>query len=480
MRAAMRGGIKQLCEQPWKVIWSSYASSRYEAAMRAVMKSDMEQLCEVLWSSYANSYEKWYGAAVQAVTQAAMETPVLPVWEEPFSSFWWGCFLIVFAWTLHSEKRQPFCKRRYLHEKQTHREKCRIHLCQSIEFLRGNHVRRLLFVASWIIDSDGPKDGWTLKRIHSLWRAIFDIPCKKGVNSHDTFLIPFSDLSECAWVWMQGLVGTDSSCPDFSHILEAFLQISFFCVILDVSSGHLFVPFILPRSFAPSTAFLFHTSGYKQVYYPNLTNMARRQTKRPTPEDQGTALSFILRMSELIICRKAVSEHQTTASPAKKPTFTSNTTVSQAVLVRGPYPERADISFPFSKHQPQEQKSMYHLGFSDHVVVLTWGRHHSPRKSLTTHRRLLENAYEDKNKQLDILRLGVKSSVLRSDRIPRLRPASTREHHINRRRMTPATAALTHWSTGARLESGQKSTSNKIARSEQISREANHREHQND
>lgn len=112
-----------------------------------------------------------------------------------------------------------------------------------------------------------------------------------------------------------------------------------------------------------------------------LIDMARRQQSQTERKIGGNLQyqetkikysGFILWVSELIICREAVSRHQKTANPSQKPTFTSNTAVLQAVLIqKQSYPESAGTSFPFSKQHPRGQKSMCLLCFSYHVVVLT-------------------------------------------------------------------------------------------------------------
>ena len=168
-------------------------------------------------------------------------------------------------------------------------------------------------------------------------------------------------------------------------------------------------------------------------------------------------------VSELIICREAVSRHQKTASPSQKPTSTSNTTVSQAVFIQEQlYPGSAGTSFPSSKQHPRGQKSMRPYCFSYHVVALTCLRDHSARKPSINRPHPLENGNEDKKNKLDIpLFFELRNNLLQSDCEPRWR-------------VTSARSALTHSSIGFRLESGEKSTSNKTARSENILRGASH------
>ena len=123
---------------------------------------------------------------------------------------------------------------------------------------------------------------------------------------------------------------------------------------------------------------------------------------------------------------------------------------------------------------------MYPHCFSYHIVALTWLRHHNARKPSTNHLYPLENGNKGKkNKKLDIAHLEPKSSLLRSDCKSRLRAVSTRKNHIRCRRVTSA-RALTLSSTGSRLESGGKSTSNKIARSGKISRGASHQKNRDE
>ena len=171
---------------------------------------------------------------------------------------------------------------------------------------------------------------------------------------------------------------------------------------------------------------------------------------------------FVLRVSELMICREAASRHQKTASPSQKPTSTSNKTVSQAVLIqKQSYPGSTGTSLPSSKQHPRGQKGMGLLCSSCHIAALTRSRHNRVLKSFQNHPRPLENGNEGKkNKKLDIL-LESESSLLPNDCEPR-------------RRVTSARAALTRSSTGFRLESGAKSTSCKTARSEKILRGASH------
>ena len=112
--------------------------------------------------------------------------------------------------------------------------------------------------------------------------------------------------------------------------------------------------------------------------------------------------------------------------------------------------------------------------FFYYVVVLTWLRHQNARKPSINHLYPLENGNEGKkNKNLDIPHLEPKSSLLRSDCKSRLRAVSTRKNHTRCRRVTSA-RVLTRSGTGSRLESGGKSTLNKIARSGKISRGASH------
>ena len=166
-------------------------------------------------------------------------------------------------------------------------------------------------------------------------------------------------------------------------------------------------------------------------------------------------------MSELIIYREGASRHRKTESPSQKPTSTSNTTVSQAVLIqKQSHPGSADASLPSSK------QSMCPHCFSYHVVALTCLRHHSAREPSIKHPSPLENGNEGtKNKKLDIPHLKPKSSLLRSDCKPLLRAVLTRKIHIKRQRATSASATLkVHSCIGFGLSSGKKSTSNKIAR----------------
>ena len=168
-------------------------------------------------------------------------------------------------------------------------------------------------------------------------------------------------------------------------------------------------------------------------------------------------------MSELIICREAASRHQKTASLSQKPTSTSNTTVSQAVFIQEQlYQGSAGTSFPSSKQYARGQKSMRLYCFSYHVVALTCLRNHSARKPSINHPHPLENENEDKKNKLGIpLFFELGSNLLQSDCEPP-------------RRVTSARSALTRSSIGFRLEGGEKSTSNKTARSESILRGASH------
>ena len=100
--------------------------------------------------------------------------------------------------------------------------------------------------------------------------------------------------------------------------------------------------------------------------------------------------------------------------------------------------------------------------FSYHVVALTCLRNHSARKPSINHLYPLENENEDKKNKLDIpLFFELGSNLLQSDCEPR-------------RRVILARSALTHSSIGFRVEGGEKSTSNKTARSENILRGASH------
>ena len=140
---------------------------------------------------------------------------------------------------------------------------------------------------------------------------------------------------------------------------------------------------------------------------------------------------FVLRVSELIICREAASRHQKTASPSQKPTSTSNTTVPQAAIQKQSHPGSAGPSLPSRKQYPRRQKSMCPHCFSYYVIALTWLRHHSARKPSIKYPRPLENGNEGKkNKKLDVLLLEPKSSLLRSDCKPCLRAVSTRKNLI--------------------------------------------------
>ena len=173
--------------------------------------------------------------------------------------------------------------------------------------------------------------------------------------------------------------------------------------------------------------------------------------------------AFTSWLSELIICREAVSRHQKTANPSQKSTSTSNTTVSQAVSVHEQlYSRSAGTSFPSSKQHPRGQKGMRPYYFSSHIVALTCLRDHSARKPSINRPHPLENGNEDKKNQLNIPPFfELRNNLLQSD-------------CELRRRVTSARSALTRSSIGFRLDSGEKSTSNKTARSENILRGASH------
>ena len=229
------------------------------------------------------------------------------------------------------------------------------------------------------------------------------------------------------------------------------------------------------------------------------SNIKNNRRQPPIPKDQGEVFQGLYLGGELTIGREAVSRHQQTASLSQKctsrslsqkststslsqkSTSTSNTTVPQAVpLQKQSYSGSAGTSLPSGKQHPRGQKSMCPHCFSYHVIALTCLRHHSARKSFTNHPRLHENGNEGKkNKKLGIPLLELESSVSRSDCKPRLRSVSTRKHLIRRRRVTSARTTLTRFSTGFRLESGERSTSNKIARSEKTSRGASHQKNLN-
>ena len=141
----------------------------------------------------------------------------------------------------------------------------------------------------------------------------------------------------------------------------------------------------------------------------------------------------------------------------------------------------AGPSLPSHKQHPRRRKGMCSHCFSHYVVVLTWLRQHSIRKSSTNHPHPLENGNESKkNKKLYIPFLEAKSSLLRSSYKPRLRVVSTRKNHVRCRRVKSARAVLTHLSIGSRLESGEKSISNRIAKSERISRGASHQKNRDE
>ena len=115
------------------------------------------------------------------------------------------------------------------------------------------------------------------------------------------------------------------------------------------------------------------------------------------------------------------------------------------------------------------------LNYFCDIVALTPSRHSRVLKSFQSHPRPLENGNEGKkNKKLEIPLPEAKCSGLRSDCKPRLQAASTRKNYIRRRRLTSPRAALRRLSTGLRLEGGERSTSNKIAKSGKISRGASH------
>ena len=100
--------------------------------------------------------------------------------------------------------------------------------------------------------------------------------------------------------------------------------------------------------------------------------------------------------------------------------------------------------------------------FSYHIIVLTYLRDHSARTPFINHPHPLENENEDKKNKLDIpLFFELRNNLLQSDCEPP-------------RRVTSARSALTRSSIGFRLEGGEKSTSNKTARSENILRGASH------
>ena len=90
---------------------------------------------------------------------------------------------------------------------------------------------------------------------------------------------------------------------------------------------------------------------------------------------------------------------------------------------------------------------------------------HSARNPSTNYPRPLKNGNEGKKKKaLNVPHPNPKSSLLRSNRKPRLQAISTKRNQIKYRQVTSVKATLTHSSIRSRLESGKKSTSNKIAK----------------
>ena len=250
----------------------------------------------------------------------------------------------------------------------------------------------------------------------------------------------------------------------------------------------LFAPSTTPSSIEPFCSYLSYrtpaviqrsTISFQSIW-PAVTQNQTSSKAGGNLQDQRFKVQysgFILQVSELIIYRKAASRHQKTASPSQKPTSTSNTTVSQAILIqKQSYPGSTGTSLPSSKQHPRGQRSMCPHCSSYHVVALTCLRHYNARKPFTNPPHPLENGNKGKkNKKLEIPHLEPKSSLLRSDYKLPLRAVSTRKDHIRRRQVTSARAALTRSSIGFGLESGEESTSNKIVKSEKISRGASHR-----
>lgn len=142
----------------------------------------------------------------------------------------------------------------------------------------------------------------------------------QGVNSHDTFLSVGMCLSLDAgssehWFILPRLFAHSGSLP--TNIVPL------------PDSGCLYWAVILCHSFCPDLSHLRQPFSFTAGPLSHSNQHGPPSDKISNTKGPRYSIEFyILRMSELIICRKAASKHQTTASPSKKPTFTSNTTVS--------------------------------------------------------------------------------------------------------------------------------------------------------
>ena len=143
--------------------------------------------------------------------------------------------------------------------------------------------------------------------------------------------------------------------------------------------------------------------------------------------------------------------------------FISNRKSSQTIHIqKQSHSGSADPFLPSHKQHFWGQKSMCPHFFSYHVIVLICLRHHSAHKLFTKHSHSLKNGNEGKkNKKLNVFYIILKSSLFSSDYEPHWQVTSVRP-------------ALTCFSIGFRLESGEKSTLNKTVRLKKILRGANH------
>lgn len=114
----------------------------------------------------------------------------------------------------------------------------------------------------------------------------------------------------------------------------------------------------------------------------------------------GVSIQDQYALFKLTVYREAASRHQETASCAQKPTSTSNTTVSRAVLIpKQSSPGSVDTSIPSSKQPSRGLEGIWSPCLFYHLVVLTWLRHYSARKLFTNHPRPHENGNEGKKKK---------------------------------------------------------------------------------
>ena len=122
MRTATEGDMEQLCKQPWKQLW------------KRLLKQLRKQLWEQSWKrceaatkrnegpnffgkkQYKHDQINWFQHYQQITKIASISrASILFVWKrKSIFTVWRSYLLIFFAWTLNSEKRQPFCKRLYL------------------------------------------------------------------------------------------------------------------------------------------------------------------------------------------------------------------------------------------------------------------------------------------------------------------------------------------------------------------------------